>query len=182
MKKLLCSLGKSEIRDQEIIIKNYPFEPSVVYKEKSIKATEIEAVCLDFTSPKLYLAEDVVFIAAEQKDNLKAFVDKNNIILVPYNWNWDWILEPFLDTKFSEENKKHTIELLIKNGIAENEIKSLRKEVESQMLAYNFKTMLWEWVSLNLFDVLSAMRAKYNKTGFEDFYRRAVDIEKRTAK
>ena len=45
------------------------------------------------------------------------------------------------------------------------------------MLKYNFDTMLWEWISLGLPDVLQAMRVKYSDEEFEEFYKRAMTIE-----
>jgi hypothetical protein len=53
-------------------------------------------------------------------------------------------------------------------------VKSLRAEVENQMLKYNFDTMLWEWGGFGASDVLRAMRTKYNKNEFSDFYERVM--------
>ena len=40
--------------------------------------------------------------------------------------------------------------------------------------------MLWDWGVLGLSDVLGAMRVKYNKEEFVDFYNRAMEIQLRT--
>ena len=72
------------------------------------------------------------------------------------------------------------LERLLENGFTATEIDAVRAEVKKQMYAYNFDTMLWDWCSLSLSDVLSAMRAKYNKVQFRDFYSRALEIEKRS--
>ena len=69
-----------------------------------------------------------------------------------------------------------------KNGILNEEIDTIRHEVKEQMLKYNFDTMLWEWGGLGLSDVLSAMRVKYDKEKFVDFYNRAMEIQLRTKK
>jgi hypothetical protein len=43
-------------------------------------------------------------------------------------------------------------------------------------MKYNFTTMLWEWVSLELFDVLQAMRPELDEKSFAGFYWKAMDI------
>lgn len=50
------------------------------------------------------------------------------------------------------------------------------------MLKYNFDTMLWEWGGFDASDVLRAMRTKYRKEEFEDFYRRVMEIALLTKK
>ena len=44
------------------------------------------------------------------------------------------------------------------------------------MYKYNFDTMLWEWVGFSAFDVLRAMRTKYDKDEFREFYKRVMGI------
>ncbi len=179
MKNLLCGIGKSEIKENEILITDYPFEPSIAYPNKLIKAYEINSMSVNFGVCKIYLTNDIVFVSAEKKEELKKFAENNKIKLTEHSWNWDWILEPYLDTEFSKENEQRISERLNENGIEKTEIEKLRREVEKQMYKYNFDTMLWDWCSLGLSDVLSAMRAKYNENEFRDFYKRAIEIDKR---
>ncbi|WP_298312307.1 hypothetical protein [uncultured Aquimarina sp.] len=176
---MFCEIGDSEIHESTIFISNYPFEPSIAYPEKLIKATKIDTICVDFGTLKIKIKDDIIFVSAEKKDQLKMFAERNNIPLIPYSWNWDWILEPYLDTEFTEENNKRITARLLENGFSKTEIDIIRKEVGKQMYKYNFDTMLWDWCSLSLFDVLSAMRAKYTKEKFREFYKRAIEIEKR---
>ena len=42
--------------------------------------------------------------------------------------------------------------------------------------------MLWEWGGFDASDVLRAMRAKYKKEEFGDFYRRVMEIALLTKK
>ncbi|WP_299211076.1 hypothetical protein [uncultured Aquimarina sp.] len=176
---LFCGVGDSEIHENTILISNYPFEPSIAYPEKLITVTEIDAICVDFGTLKIKIKDDIVFLSAEKKDELKMFAERNKIPLSAYSWNWDWILEPYLDTEFTEENNKQVTARLLENGFNKIEIDTIRNEVGKQMYIYNFDTMLWDWCSLSLFDVLSAMRAKYTKEEFREFYKRAIEIEKR---
>lgn len=178
-KNLLCGIGKSEIQENQIQITNYPFEPSVAYPEKRITANEIDSICVDFGVCKIKIAEDIVFVSAEKKESLEKFAEKNNIELAKHSWNWNLILEPYLDTEFTKENEMRVTERLIENGINPSEVDEIRNEVGMQMYKYNFDTMLWDWCSLGLADVLSAMRAKYNTDEFRDFYKRALEIDER---
>ncbi|TDT45612.1 hypothetical protein CLV90_2702 [Maribacter spongiicola] len=179
LKNLLCGIGKSEIGEKDIIISEYPFEPSIAYPTAVISAMDIECMAVDFTVCKIHVKDDIIFASAEHKEKLKQFAESNNIRLITQSWNWDWILEPYLDTEFTKENERRALERLLENGFTANEVDTIREEVKNQMYAYNFDTMLWDWCSLSLPDVLCAMRAKYNKEQFRDFYKRALEIEKR---
>ncbi|SFR75625.1 hypothetical protein [Maribacter stanieri] len=179
LKRLLCGIGKSEVRENEIEITDYPFEPSIVYPTGIILASDIDAMSIEFGVCKIYVKNDIVFITSEKKEVLKQFSEVHNIEIIPHSWNWDWLLEPYLDTEFTKENEERCLVQLINNDFTKEEVNAIRKEIEKQMYAYNFDTMLWDWCSLSLSEVLSAMRAKYNKEDFRKFYKRALEIEKR---
>ncbi|WP_299779219.1 hypothetical protein [uncultured Formosa sp.] len=179
VKTLLCGIGKSEILEDHINISEYPFEPSIAYPKKRISPHKIHAISLDFGTCSIEVGDDIIFISATQKDQLKDFAKRHDITLVKHRWNWDWILEPYLDTEFTPEDEKKITEKLSENGINTAELEAIRKEVGSQMYKYNFDTMLWDWNSLGLVDVLSAMRAKYNTKDFRIFYKIALEIDKK---
>lgn len=179
MINLICGVGESVINEHTIEINHYPLKPSVAYPSKTIKANEIDAMSLDFGICKLFTADDIVFVTAEKKNELEQFAKTNNIKLTEHSWNWDWILEPYLDTEYTAEGDQKIIEGLAKKGFKKQEIEQIRAEVEVQMYKYNFDTTLWEWNSLGLHDVLSAMRVKYKDEEYKNFYKRAIEIEKR---
>ncbi len=179
MKNLLCGIGKSKITENKIEISDYPFEPSIAYPNRIIKANEIDSLSVDYGTCKIYISNDIIFVSAEKKEELKEFAKINKINLTKHSWNWDWILEPYLDTEFTQENEQRVLERLAENGIENKEVNQIRDEVGIQMFKYNFDTMLWNWCSLGLIDVLSAMRTKYNRNEFREFYKRAIEIDKR---
>lgn len=181
IKGLICGIGNSEIQDDVISITEYPFEPSVAFPEKIIKADEIKSICADFGMVKVYVENDIVLVSAEYKESIKSFATRHEIPLAKETWNWDSILEPYLDTEFTEENQKRAWERLAGNGFEKSEVESMRKEVGASMYVYNFGTGLWDWVSLGLSDVLAAMRWHYDKEAFKDFYKRAIEIDQRGA-
>jgi hypothetical protein len=179
IKKLLCGIGKSNIQENNILITEYPFKPSIAYPKKTISANEICFIATDFGICRLYVDNDIIFISAEQKTKLLNFSETHKITQIEHSWNWDWILEPYLDTELTAEEENNIKKSLNEVGIDTVETEKIRKEVAKQMYKYNFDTMLWEWCSLGLYDVLSAMRVKYNDNEFGDFYKRAIEIDKR---
>lgn len=180
MKNLLCGIGESEILESKIKISKYPFEPSSVFPEKEIYASEIRAICWDSHPPLIRIKNEVIFITREYSNDLKEFTKRNNIATFEATRNWDWLLEPYVDTLFTDERDLRLTELLKKNGILKQEIETIRNEVKEQMFKYNFDTMLWDWSGLGLSDVLGAMRVNYTKEQFADFYNRAMEIQLRT--
>ncbi len=179
LEKFLCGIGESEIKQTEIIIDNYPFEPSQVHPNRIIHFSEIDEIHLDNYPPTIKMGAELIFISREKIEPLGAFAENNKIPTNKLNANWQWITEPFLDTEYSEDQKERTIKILNANGISRDEVKQLRAEISKQMLKYNFDTMLWEWAALGLDDVLPAMRPKFGKEAFEEFYWKAMEIEQR---
>ncbi|NMM48903.1 hypothetical protein [Marinigracilibium pacificum] len=180
MKNLLCGIGESEILRSEIKISKYPFEPSSIFPEKVIVANEISAISWNSYPPLIRIDNEVIFISREYSDQLRKFAVRNKIQTFEATRNWDWLLEPYVDTEYTDETDQRLRELLENNGILNEEIDTIRNEVKKQMFKYNFDTMLWDWGGLGLSDVLAAMRVKYNKEQFADFYKRAMEIQLRT--
>lgn len=178
-KNIICGIGKSKILKNTIEIKKYPFEPSIVYVEKIIKASEINSICYDSFPPMIRINDEVIFITREYMNDLKEFTKVNNLKTFKETNNWNMLLEPYLDTEYTKECDIRMTKLLNENGITTKEINKIRNEVEKQMYKYNFDTMLWDWCNLGLNDVLCAMRVKYNKKNYQDFYKRAMEIELR---
>ena len=173
--------GSSLIESDRIEITNYPFEPATVYPSATVMPGDIDDISIDSFPPMLRLKNELIFISAQLKEKLKAFAETNNIPIVKRTWNWDSILEPFLDTDYDDAHKRRTLDNLNRAGISNEQVAAIREEVREQMFRYNFDTMLWEWQAFGMDDVLRAMRPKYNKEQFKDFYWRAMEIELKQA-
>ncbi len=180
IKNYFCGIGQCRIDKNEIEIKGYPFKPSLAYPSVCLSPQDIQAVTVDFGPCELYVKNDILLVSAEKRKLLTDFAERHHILRVPHNFNWEWLLEPYLDTEFTKENEILLAQRLAENGINQVAVVAIRKEVGKEMYKYNFDTMLWEWCSLGLRDVLSAMRVKYGKEKFRDFYWRAIAIAKRT--
>ncbi|MGG6231513.1 DUF7079 family protein [Tenacibaculum sp. SDUM215027] len=179
MDNMICGVGKARILETEVEILAYPFKPSFVFPNKKIKASEITAICHQSYPPLIKIDNEVIFISREHTESLKEFTKRNSITTFKETKNWNWLLEPYLDTAITPEENIKITQLLNEHGISTTEIAQIRDEVGKQLYKYNFDTMLWDWFSLGLPDVLAAMRVKYNEKEFADFYKRAMEIELR---
>ncbi|MBL7809283.1 MAG: hypothetical protein JNN28_15795 [Saprospiraceae bacterium] len=179
---LLVSIGELTIEDDFIKIEHYPFEPSIAYRQQTFKANQIDDIDFKSYPPTFRVGNELIYLTAEKKIELEAFAKRNNIKTIERPMIWAWILEPFLDTEFTTEKDQRLTNLLESYGLSINQVKLLRAEVETQMLKYNFDTMLWEWGGFDASDVLKAMRTKYNKDEFKDFYKRVMEIALLTKK
>lgn len=176
VKELLVSTGQLTVGNDFLKIENYPFEPSIAYRQSIFKADQIDEIDFKSYPPTIRIGEELIFLTREKKDELENFAKSNNIKTVERPTIWGWILEPFLDTDFTPETDERLTKLLEAYGLTIEQIKSLRTEVETQMLKYNFDTMLWEWGGLDTLEVLKAMRTKYDKNEYQNFYKRAMKI------
>jgi hypothetical protein len=98
---------------------------------------------------------------------LKVLHEGTRVKIVERQNIWGWILEPSLDTEYTDETHQQFSLLLEDYGLTAEQVKTLRMEVKTQMFKYNFDTMLWEWCLLGANDVLKAMRTKYNKNEYQ---------------
>lgn len=176
LESMLVGTGTMQIIENNIVIRDYPFEPSRAYHEQLFKLSDINNISVTSRPISIQVQDELIFVSAENKSELLTFAHKNHIRLVGRSYVWSRILEPFLDTDYSTETDERLTLLLTQAGLSEERVFELRKEVKTQMLKYNFDTMLWEWVNLDVFDVLRAMRTNYDKEQFSDFYKRAMAI------
>jgi len=159
-----------------IMVEQCLYKPSVAYPSRLITAQEIQSIETGSFPPNIRVNNELIFITAKKKEDLKLFAAFNNISIVNRADIWSWLLEPFLDTKYTKDTDRQLAEKLLQFGLGEQQVSAIRQEVEVQMLKYNFDTVLWEWVHLNLYDVLKAMRTKYDDDTFADFYQRAMAV------
>lgn len=176
VKEFLISTGQLTIGEDFLKIENYPFEPSIAYRQTIFKTDQIDDIDFKSYPPTFRVGNELIFLTSEKKVELEDFAIRNHIKTVERAWIWSWILQPFLDTEFKKETDLRLTKHLESFGLTKDQVKSLRAEVETQMLKYNFDTMLWEWGGFDATDVLRAMRTKYNKAEFVDFYRRVMEI------
>ena len=176
VEELLVSMGKLTIGNDFLRIENYPFEPSIAFRQAIFNSQEIDEVDFKSYPPTIRIKDELIFLTAEKKLELEEFAKRNNIKTVERQRIWSWILEPFLDTEYTDEMNQRYSRYLENYGLTTEQVKTLRAEVKIQMLKYNFDTMLWEWCEFSACDVLRAMRTKYDENEFSAFYKRVMTI------
>ncbi|WP_280212982.1 hypothetical protein [Nocardia cyriacigeorgica] len=100
-----------------------------------------------------------LFVSANQRDELDEFCARNAIPIGHRVDVWADLLEPYLDTEFSEADQRATIARLARAGIPAAEVASIRARVGPVVHAYNVK--VWEWVHLGLCDLLEAATTRF---------------------
>lgn len=176
LKQFFVHLGQVIFDADSLTFKNYPFDNSVVSVNSRITSKDILNVCIKSAPPTIRVDNELLFISAEHKNDLEVFANRNKIELSDRVELWDWILEPFLDTEFTDEQKERLYGLLEKYQLSRQTVDQLRETVKEQMMKYNFDTMLWEWGMFGALDVLQAMRPKLNPTDFDSFYKQVMEI------
>lgn len=100
-----------------------------------------------------------LFVSAKQRDELTEFCTANAIPITHRVDVWADLLEPYLDTEFSEAAQQATVARLARAGIPAAEVASIRARVGPVVHAYNVK--VWEWVHLGLCDLLEAATTRF---------------------
>ncbi|MFC4099107.1 hypothetical protein [Paenibacillus xanthanilyticus] len=162
----------------------YPFSAASVCPEGAIPAARIREILPHAYPPEIRTVEgEVLFAEGVDAKALRAFAEQNDIPLVRRVDTWGLILEEFLDTALTSEEKEQTLRVLERCGISRLEAARIRRSVTDVMLAYNWTSLLWEWSHLNLYDVLRAYSGaltgdefRLPAKEFEAFYREAMRI------
>jgi hypothetical protein len=174
--EFLIQRGEITINEDNIKFENYIFEPSIVSQKNTIVANEIVDIAINSRPITIRIKDELIFIGCDKINEIEIFANNNGIKFVNRNWLINWVLEPFLDTEYTDETHLKLNELFSNYELSAEYVNELRAEVEIQMLKYNFDTTIWEWCSLGIEDVLRAMRTKYSKEEFNEFYWRIMKI------
>lgn len=165
-----------KIEEQYLVFENYPFEPSLAFQNKYIPISSVINIDIQHGPPTLLINRELIGFPASQLDELKEMALKFQIPMLNRPHIWSLILEPFLDQEFSEAEKHRTFQHLMNYSLSQAEVEAWRHLVGTQMMKYNFDTLLWDWTDLNIFDMLAAMRPRYNRTQFKMLYEVAMEI------
>jgi hypothetical protein len=130
----------------------YYFKHSTLTSNNLIEASIINEVnLLTYPVSVVINGNEVIFLGYDHKDELKKFAQKNKLKMSERFDIWEHLNEPFLDTEFTEQEENQTNQRLIKNGLLETEILTIRKKIKWIMWRY---TWGMEWVYLGQFDYL----------------------------
>ncbi|MHA7967767.1 hypothetical protein ACX93W_27000 [Paenibacillus sp. CAU 1782] len=173
-----------EVEENGIRFLEYPFTAATVYPNGFLPVADIKEILPGQYPPEIRtVGGEVLFVHHPFKSELEQFALQHQIPIVSRVDIWDFILEEFLDTEYSEEMKLGTFAVLNDAGLEREEVVELRQSVAGVMMAYNFGSMLWEWVHLGLYDLLNAYsgvmtgdRYKLEPEAFGEFYWKAMHI------
>ncbi len=133
-------------------MENYPF-PQLI--SQPVKLSDIESIIFDRYPVELWMKNgDIVFFPREQ---IQLLYEVNQTQPLPFESRidvWGLLLEIYLDTSFTAEDKSRTAALLLEVGIDSTQAKELR-HFASCVGTANF--FWWEWSHLGLFDLFLAM-------------------------
>ncbi|GAA0240396.1 hypothetical protein GCM10009527_041290 [Actinomadura nitritigenes] len=139
---------------------SYGFRGASVHPTGTVTPARIRDADWNAIRPEIRTAlGETLFVPRERKADLEAFCRRHRIAGASRSDTWADLLEPFLDTRIDAEQERATIGRLNRAGFAPTEITAIRRRLAPLMLAYNFGAMVWEWVHLGLFDLLTAANA-----------------------
>lgn len=176
IKQFLSPWGSLTIEEHSITVYNYPFKPSIAFGEKTFAAKDIKSIDSSATPPTLHIGSELIFVSAREMDQLVDFSARNNIPVINQSLVWDWILSPYLDTTFTDEEHKRFIQRLSNHGVSPTTVSDIREKVGHQMMKYNFDTGLWNWTDFCALDVLLSMCPALSEEAFAIFYVEVMQI------
>ncbi len=149
--------AKCVIKDDHIYFpKGYEFNYGILKDKNKLPFDLIDEIRYNtFPISAKVNGNEIVFLKGILKGDLP-LIQKANIPITQPQDNWELICEEFLDTEFDDEVEQRTLQLLEQSGISVEEVKKIRKKLESRMLAQTFIT--WEWVYYGQYDVLYAIQ------------------------
>jgi predicted metal-dependent HD superfamily phosphohydrolase len=165
-----------ELQGSALRFTDYPFEPASVFPSGTVEVDRIADVDPGRPSEVRLTSGEILFVKQADKEPLLTFVNQHDIRLRRRSSVWSALLDPFLDSWQDQESIDRQFEWFASVGLHREAIDAWRREVAVAMMAYNFGTHLWEWGALDLYDVLTAQRARLDHGQFADFYWRAMRV------
>jgi predicted metal-dependent HD superfamily phosphohydrolase len=161
---------------QALHFSDYPFRPASVFPSGAVTAEQVAEVNLASLSQVRLRNGEILFVGHPDKAVLLSFVERFDVDIRRRFSVWSSLLNPFLDTSFEPSQIDGEFQWLERLGLDRQTVTRWRREVTIAMVAYNFGTMLWDWSSLDLYDVLRAQQAHVGRSEFARFYSRAMAL------
>ena len=76
VKELLVSMGQLTIGDDFLKIENYPFQPSIAYRQTNFKTSQIDDIDFKSYPPTFRIGNELIFLTSEKKAELEEFAKK----------------------------------------------------------------------------------------------------------
>lgn len=146
-------------------------------KTRVLERTDIVEIVDWFPPAILTTSGEFLFVPRGKLDDVQAYCAAHDVPFTKRYDVWGDLLDPFLDTEFSDQAQQATRQRLReRGGLSDREIDELRARVEAPMLS--FTAVTWEWQFYGLFDVLTAMKPRMflGRKKWMTFYDEAMEI------
>jgi len=136
-----------------VILPRYPFPARATRRVATADIVEV----IDWISPAIRTVEgEFLCVRYDAKAGLHAWSAARGVPVVKRYDAWADLLDPFLDTEFTPEDQRHTLDRLAAVGLNEAAVMALRERLEKPMIQ---RTVWgWEWIHYGLADVLDTMK------------------------
>lgn len=149
--------GRWILDSSGITFADYPFFPATVFPSATIAWEQVDDIDLLAPPPTVRVGAELLMVSAVHRDELAGYAARHRIpVAARHDRLWGGILEPFLDTEFTEADLQRTMSRLGAAGLGPGQVAELRDRFGPAMWMYNFAIPRWEWVHLGLFDLLAA--------------------------
>lgn len=167
---------KVELRGSALYFSQYAFEPASIFPAGMVGPGQITEVNLGYPCQVRLTNGEILFVPQACKETLLTFINRYDVPVQRRSSVWSGLLDPFLDTWEEQDRIDRQFEWFASVGLNRQTVTQWRSEVALAMTAYNFGTRLWEWGNFDLYDALTAQRARLGRTGFGEFYSRAMHL------
>jgi predicted metal-dependent HD superfamily phosphohydrolase len=167
---------EGEVRDAQIFIASYPFVQAAVFPGGvAIPASRVTAIFDSITDAAFVLdGNEIIFLRKQNKSDLQAFASRHNIPCPNIHEVWSVIAAPYLDTAYSAEEEGTHFQSLAERGYEATEVRALRRDIGSTMLAATWFT--FEWGLYTTQDVLRAFAVISPREFTEELYWKVMEV------
>jgi hypothetical protein len=169
------TLGWPEVLVEDHVIRvcSYPYKYSSFFEQPGdIPAARISSAFASSDVGVIVDGKEILFLPKEKRQELDAFLLRNQISKPDIREVWSLLAEPFIDQPYkNEESDMATLQQLYCDR---PEVVAIRREIESAMLAATFFTM--EWGEFTTHDVIRAHAILAPDRYSAEFYWRVMEI------
>ncbi|KAF0979946.1 hypothetical protein FDP41_001099 [Naegleria fowleri] len=147
-----------------ILFEQYPFWPSSVRSNPLLLFDQMKQIIVmenddgDTLSEIRTNHDEIIFLRNKVDSKFVEYLKLRGIPIIERKVNlWEDITEPFLDTSVPTLDDKKPQILTIYSQMSPKDLDFIYSVISEPLFAYNFETMLWESVSLDLFDVFCSL-------------------------
>ena len=170
--------------EDQVNIAWYPYTPATVFPNGVLAYDSIREICVTSLPFEIRTKRgELLLVPASNKDAMIAAAQARGIPILRRIDVWGLILEPFVDTEFTEKMDAKTRTELLATGVDEVTLTRMRDRLARIVGDYNLK-FVWNWWGLSLFDAFDAIQfcsrikviQAMNDDEYKQFYWEAMEL------